>query len=122
MLFMVIERFRDCDMVPIYQRLRDGGRALPEGLEYVDSWVEANFSRCFQLMRCDDLRLIQEWVLTWRGSGASFEIVPVVTSRKTRWSCRPISIRRPVSRARAPLGARVQVDTVTNVVHHGSAR
>ena len=84
MLFMVIERFRDCDMVPIYQRLRDGGRALPEGLEYVDSWVEANFSRCFQLMRCDDLRLIQEWVLTWRGSGASFEIVPVVTSRETQ--------------------------------------
>jgi hypothetical protein len=57
MLFMVIERFRDNDMVPVYRRLRDGGRGLPEGLEYVDSWVEANFSRCFQLMRCDDLRL-----------------------------------------------------------------
>ena len=58
MLFMVIERFRDDDMVPVYRRLRDGGRSLPEGLEYVDSWVEPNFSRCFQLMRCDDLRLI----------------------------------------------------------------
>jgi len=40
MLFMVIERFRDSDMVPIYQRLRDRGRSLPEGLEYVDSWIE----------------------------------------------------------------------------------
>jgi hypothetical protein len=38
MLFM--ERFRDNDMVPVYQRLRDSGRSLPEGLEYVDSWVQ----------------------------------------------------------------------------------
>ena len=35
--------FRDNDMVPVYQRLRQAGRSLPEGLEYVDSWVEANF-------------------------------------------------------------------------------
>jgi hypothetical protein len=26
MLFMVIEHFRDADMVPIYRRVRDGGR------------------------------------------------------------------------------------------------
>jgi hypothetical protein len=26
MLFMVIERFKDDDMVPIYRRLRDAGR------------------------------------------------------------------------------------------------
>ena len=26
MLFMVIERFRDDDMVPVYRRLREGGR------------------------------------------------------------------------------------------------
>jgi hypothetical protein len=84
MLFMVIERFRDDDMVPTYRRVRDGGRRLPEGLEYVDSWVEPSFARCFQLMRCDDLRLLQEWVLQWRGSGATFEIVPVVPSAVTR--------------------------------------
>jgi hypothetical protein len=36
MLFMVIERFADNDMVPVYQRLRDQGRGLPEGLEYLD--------------------------------------------------------------------------------------
>ncbi len=59
MLFMVIERFRDNDMVPVYQRLRQEGRSLPEGLEYVDSWIECNFSRCFQLMRSNDLRLFK---------------------------------------------------------------
>lgn len=84
MLFMIIERFRDNDMVPIYQRVRDSGRSIPEGLKYVDSWVEPNFSRCFQLMECDDLRLLQSWVLQWRGAGVTFEIVPVVSSAQTR--------------------------------------
>ena len=59
MLFMIIERFKDNDMVPIYRQVRDGGRMLPEGLEYVDSWVEPNFARCFQLMHCTDLRLFR---------------------------------------------------------------
>ena len=84
MLFMVIERFRDNDMVPVYKKLRDTGRMIPEGLKYIDSWVEPNFSRCFQLMECDDLRLFQEWVLQWRGSGVTIEIVPVVPSAQTR--------------------------------------
>ncbi|MFD1546884.1 DUF3303 domain-containing protein [Nonomuraea guangzhouensis] len=84
MLFMVIERFRDNDMVPIYREVRDRGRLMPEGLTYLNSWVEPDFSRCFQLMECDDLRLLQRWILEWRGSGTTFEIVPVVTSEDTR--------------------------------------
>ena len=83
MLFMVIERFSEGDVLTIYKRVRDEGRLLPEGLTYVDSWVEANFGRCFQLMECEDLRLLQEWVLKWRGAGVSFEIVPVVPSNET---------------------------------------
>jgi hypothetical protein len=84
MLFMVIETFRDNDMIPVYQRLRDLGRALPDGLEYVDSWIEPNFARCFQLMRCDDAKLFQQWALQWRGTGLRLEIIPVVPSRETR--------------------------------------
>jgi Protein of unknown function (DUF3303) len=84
MLFMVIERFENNDMIPVYRRVRDGGRMLPDGLKYVESWVEANFGRCFQLMECDDLRLLQAWVLEWRGAGVTFEIVPVVPSAETR--------------------------------------
>jgi hypothetical protein len=84
MLFMVIERFADNDMVPVYQRLRDKGRAIPQGLEYVDSWIEPNFARCFQLMRCEDARLFQEWALRLRGLGVSLEIVPVVPSKETQ--------------------------------------
>ena len=84
MLFMIIERFPNQDAVPVYRRVREGGRNLPDGLKYVDSWVEPNFDRCFQLMDCDDLRLLQQWVLSWRGSGVAIEIVPVVTSKATR--------------------------------------
>ena len=90
MLFMIIERFQDNDMLPIYQRVRDEGRMLLEGLQYVDSWVEPNFSRCFQLMERDDLRLLQEWILKWRGSGATFEIVPVVGSKETQEVITPL--------------------------------
>lgn len=84
MLFMVIERFKDDDMIPAYRRLRAAGRALPAGLTYVGSWIEPSFARCFQLMECDDLTKLQEWVLGWRGIGATFEIVPVVPSAETR--------------------------------------
>ena len=84
MLFMVIEHFPDQDMIPVYERVRDAGRGLPNGLRYVDSWVETTFGRCFQLMECDDASLLQSWVLHWRGLGVRFEIVPVVPSRDTR--------------------------------------
>ena len=87
---MIIERFQENHMLPIYQRIRDEGRMFPEGLEYIDSWVEPNFSRCFQLMKCSDLRLLQEWILKWRGSGATFEIVPVVSSQETREVTKPL--------------------------------
>lgn len=89
MLFMIVETFKDNDMLPVYKRLQEGGRMLPEGLRYVDSWVAANFSTCFQLMETDDLRLLQQWVLSWRGLGVTFEIVPVLTSQHTRETVAP---------------------------------
>ena len=90
MLFMIIERFRDNDMVPVYQRVRDEGRKLPDGLVYVNSWIEPNFSRCFQLMECSDLTLLQQWILQWRGLGVTFEIVPVVPSSDTQAVVAPL--------------------------------
>ena len=80
MLFMVIERFKDRDPVPIYRRLRESGRSMPEGLRYLDSWVEVNFDRCFQLMECDDTRLFQQWIANWIDL-AEFEIVEVIPSK-----------------------------------------
>lgn len=88
MLFMVIERFRNRDPKPIYRRLRDEGRHMPEGLKYVDSWIEPSFERCFQLMECDDPKLFQQWIAAW-GDLMEFEIVPVVPSAETRAAIEP---------------------------------
>ncbi|MGA3108712.1 MAG: DUF3303 family protein [Candidatus Bathyarchaeia archaeon] len=82
MLFMVIERFKNRDARAVYTRSRERGRMLPEGLKYVDSWVEANFDRCFQLMECGDAKIFQQWVFEWRDL-VDFEIVPVVPSKET---------------------------------------
>jgi hypothetical protein len=83
MLFMVIERFKNRDAKAVYRRFREQGRGAPEGLTYVNSWIEANFDRCFQVMECDDPRLLQQWVAFW-GDLIEFEIVPVVPSAETR--------------------------------------
>ena len=88
MLFMVIERFKPGTIPDIYRQLRYKGRSLPDGLTYVDSWIEASFARCFQLVVCDDARLLQEWVLQW-GDLADIEIVPVVPSADTQEVVRP---------------------------------
>ena len=82
MLFMVIERFKNRDALAVYRRLRDQGRMTPDGLNYVESWIEANFDRCFQLMECDDPRLLQQWAVQW-GDLIECEFVPVVPSKET---------------------------------------
>ncbi len=79
MLFMIIESFREGDPLPVYRRFRDNGRLAPEGLRYVSSWVTADFRRCYQVMECEDRRLLDEWTSNW-GDLVDFEVVPVVTS------------------------------------------
>jgi Protein of unknown function (DUF3303) len=54
MLYLVIEYFNAGAAVDMYQRARDRGRQLLPSLEYVNSWVDLDYFRCFQLMRTDD--------------------------------------------------------------------
>ena len=89
MLFMVIERFKRSEIKAIYRRVRDRGRVLPKGLTYVDSWIEAGFGRCFQLMECDDVTLLQQWVVEL-GDAIEFEIVPVAPSKDVRKMIEPL--------------------------------
>jgi hypothetical protein len=90
MLFMVIERFKDRDPAPVYARLRERGRSMPDGLRYVDSWIEVNFDRCFQVMECDDIDLLQRWILEWSDL-VKFEVVPVSPSKLVREMFEPRS-------------------------------
>jgi Domain of unknown function (DUF3303) len=77
MLYMVVERFKDAPA--IYQRFREKGRMMPEGLEYVSSWVNADLTICYQLMRTEDESLFPLWTDNWKDL-MDFEIVPVRTS------------------------------------------
>jgi hypothetical protein len=81
-LYMIIERFRGGDPVPVYRRFQERGRLAPEGLKYVASWVTADFQRCYQVMECDELDLLEAWMAQWRDL-VEFEVVPVRTSADT---------------------------------------
>jgi hypothetical protein len=82
MQFMVIETFRNQDGRAVYRRFRDKGRMVPDGVTFVSSWVSADLGRCFQIMECDDVSLLQRWVTEWSDLIA-FEIVPVVPGKDT---------------------------------------
>ena len=74
---MVVEHFKDAP--EIYRRFREKGRMMPEGLNYVSSWIDADFKKCFQLMETDDVKLFDEWIANWNDI-TDFEIFPVMNS------------------------------------------
>jgi hypothetical protein len=78
-LYMIVERFKDSDPVPVYRRFRERGRMAPEGLSYVASWVDVKLERCYQLMETEDPSLLDEWMAAWRDL-VDFEVHAVVTS------------------------------------------
>jgi len=79
MLWMIVERFRNGDAVPVYRRFRERGRMAPEGLQYIDSWVTQDLTTCYQLMQADDRALLDAWMVNWRDL-TDFEVYPVITS------------------------------------------
>ena len=79
MLYMVIERFRNADAAPVYQRFRERGRLAPDGLTYVNSWVSTDLECCYQLMETDNPRLLDEWIAQWNDL-VEFEVHPVINS------------------------------------------
>ena len=79
MIYMVVERFKEGAVPRIYQRLRDKGRMMPAGLEYISSWIDLDFKVCYQLMQTEDESLFPRWTDNWKDL-FDFEIVAVRTS------------------------------------------
>jgi hypothetical protein len=79
MLFMVVENYRPGSAAHIYERVKERGRMIPAGLEYVDSWVDMKVSKCFQLMKTDDPALLNQWIESWSDL-VEFEVVQVQSS------------------------------------------
>jgi hypothetical protein len=88
MLWMIVERFRNGDAVPVYRRFRERGRMAPEGLRYVDSWVTEDFTTCYQVMECDDRALLDEWMANWRDL-TDFDVFPVMPSAQAAAAIAP---------------------------------
>ena len=80
-LYMVLERFRNADAVPVYRRFRERGRLAPEGLNYVSSWVTEDMSACYQVMETADRALLDDWMSHWADL-VEFEVHPVITSQE----------------------------------------
>jgi len=82
MLYMVVERFKEGAAPKIYERFREKGRMMPEGLEYISSWIDLDLKTCWQLMQTEDFALFDQWIDNWKDL-MDFEIVPVRTSAET---------------------------------------
>jgi hypothetical protein len=87
-LYMVLERFRNGDAVPVYRRFKERGRLAPAGLSYVSSWVSADLSVCYQVMETADRALLEEWMDRWRDL-VEFEVHAVITSQEAAQRAAP---------------------------------
>jgi hypothetical protein len=72
--YMVIETFAPGCRAQVYERYRQKGRMLPDGLRYIDSWLEKDGDRCFQLMEADSPELFDRWIAAWSDL-VSFEVI-----------------------------------------------
>ena len=79
MLFMVIERFREGDPLPVRKRFEERGIMLPDGVTYHVSWIDPARARCFQIMEAENAAALQPWLDAWADI-VDFEVVPVQTS------------------------------------------
>jgi len=90
MRYMVIETYVH-GPEPVYARAAERGRMLPNGLLFLDSWVDASrLDRCFQLMETDDVTLFDEWIEQWSDI-AEFDVVPVIGSGEAAARASPAS-------------------------------
>jgi hypothetical protein len=64
--YMVVEQFAPGCKAKVYERFHQKGRMLPDGLTFLNSWLEKDGDRCFQLMETDDPALFEAWSIHWK--------------------------------------------------------
>lgn len=81
--YMIIEHFHANKIRELYDRFDKKGRMLPQGVHYIDSWIDENVEVCYQLMESSSLEKIEEWVNDWK-EYADFQIIPVINSSEAK--------------------------------------
>jgi hypothetical protein len=76
---MIIENFHPGKEKTLYERFDEKGRMLPDGVQYINSWVDEEVKICYQVMESETLNKLNEWISHWNDL-ADFEIVPLITS------------------------------------------
>ena len=83
MTYMIIETFKSGKVREIYQRLEEKGRMQPKGLTYINSWIDENMQKCYQVMETDSVENIHQWISNWDDL-MEIEIVPVISSAEAK--------------------------------------
>lgn len=81
--YMIIERFRPGKVKALYERFDQEGRLLPEGVTYLNSWIDEKVEICFQLMESETAGLIYQWIQAWDDL-ADFEVIPIISSAEAK--------------------------------------
>jgi hypothetical protein len=80
---MVIEHFHQGNIKEMYQRFAEKGRMLPEGVEYINSWINEDVAVCYQVMETESLYKLNVWIANWKDL-VDFEIIPVISSSEAK--------------------------------------
>ena len=83
MLFLVIEHFRPGKVKELYKRFDEKGRMAPEGVNYVNSWIDRDVKTCYQVMESPSEEKLREWIANWNDL-VDFEVIPVITSAEAK--------------------------------------
>ena len=70
-----------------------GAVSVPPGslrheIQTLPLWVPDDLRRCFQIMKCQDRGLLDQWMTNWSDI-AGFEVIPVVTSAEAAAAVAP---------------------------------
>ena len=83
MLYMIIETFHPGKVKQLYRRFEEKGRLMPEGVEYVNSWINEDVTTCYQVMESDAEIKIYEWIQNWIDL-SDFKVIPVIKSSQAK--------------------------------------
>ncbi len=66
--YMIVEDFIPEKTNELYNRFYAQELNLPNGVSYLDSWINEDIATCYQIMESTSLELITNWLSTWNTS------------------------------------------------------
>jgi len=83
MVYMIIEYYHPGKIKELYRRFDEKGRMLPEGVHYINSWINEDVTVCYQVMESDSVDKLHDWISNWNDI-VDFQVIPVISSAEAR--------------------------------------